>query len=83
MSDDELTHLDMGLRAFSEEPRCPKCDSSAVQTVWHPVVVMMAQPITPCERWVQEALLTGPVGEHLCRTCHTCHYGWPEQTADA
>jgi hypothetical protein len=80
---DNLEHLEMGLRSFSPEPRCPKCDSSAIQTHWHPAVVMMAVPMEPCERWVQEALLTGQVGEHLCRFCHTCRYGWPEQTADA
>lgn len=84
MSDEELVHLDMGLRSFSEEPRCPKCFGTGIQTSWHNLIIMNANEneAPPCGRWSIQGLLTGPVGEHLCRVCHTCHYGWPEQTAD-
>lgn len=81
--DRELVHLEMGLRSFSGELRCPKCESGTVKTVWHPMIIMHADPPHPCDEWVMQELLTGMVAEHLCRRCLTCNYGWPEQAADA
>lgn len=84
MSNEELVHLDLGLRGFSEDPVCPKCSSTAIKTTWHETIIINSNQneSPPCGQWAFRGLLTGPVGEHLCRFCHTCNYGWPEQTAD-
>lgn len=79
----DLVHLDMGLRLFSEEPFCPKCGGKHFETRWHQFVILQAEPMHPCEAWMFAELLTGAIGEHLCRVCDRCGYGWPEQTADA
>jgi hypothetical protein len=81
--DRELVHLEMGLRAFSEEPQCSKCGSKVIQTTWHVGLILQAEPSYPCEIWTYAELVTGPISEHLCRVCLTCGYGWPERTADA
>lgn len=82
-SDLDPVHLEMGLKAFSVEPECPKCESKAIETVWHATPVFHNEPMHPCEWWMAIEILTGPVGEHLCRVCLTCRYGWPERTGDA
>jgi hypothetical protein len=80
---EELVHLEMGMRPFSEEILCPKCTFSGVKAEWHVMAIFNHLPTYPCEDWLERGMLTGPVGEHLCRTCSRCGYGWPERTADS
>jgi ribosomal protein L37E len=80
-SDDQrLVHLDLGLRAFSQESVCSKCGLTSFKVTWHPMPIIGNNPSFPCENWINMGLLTGPVGEHLCRVCTCCGYGWPERT---
>ena len=62
------------LPPYSGGGQCPKC-GCAVDTTWHEC----GQPDAslPCHR--------GGVhrGEHLCRQCPRCKYGWVEATKDA
>jgi hypothetical protein len=81
--EEELVHLEMGMRPFTEEAHCPKCMFSSVKSEWHVMAIAGHTPRYPCDDWIFRGLLTGSVGEHLCRTCHRCGYGWPEQCADS
>jgi hypothetical protein len=51
---------------------CPKCKLTVVETTWHCVGGERGFPCADTE-----------VGEHMCRTCECCKYGWLEATADA
>lgn len=55
---------------------CPKCRGDRVKTEYHPHGVLSG----PCGNrfgWPNVQNL----GEHLCRTCANCSYGWPEAVA--
>jgi ribosomal protein S27AE len=54
--------------------QCPKC-GGGVKTTWHECG--QGDPSFPCFK--------GGVhrGEHLCRQCSRCGYGWLEATNDA
>lgn len=70
-------------------PTCPKCGALdvAIFTVYHaeplrPSSVMIGTP-DPCTLLVVETPgeeLEG-FGEHLCRRCSRCGFGWSEQVA--
>jgi transcriptional regulator with XRE-family HTH domain len=62
------------LPPFSEHAECPKCASGTVAVTYH------AAPAGgfPCEAPARPA-----PGEHLCRACGQCGYGWCEATAEA
>jgi transcriptional regulator with XRE-family HTH domain len=62
------------LPPFSGHAGCPKCAGGTVAVIYH------AAPAGgfPCEAPAR------PVpGEHLCRACGQCGYGWCEAAADA
>lgn len=55
-------------------PACPKCGAAIVQVDYHLHGVLSA----PCGiRFGYPDIQN--LGEHLCRTCTLCSYGWPEQ----
>jgi transcriptional regulator with XRE-family HTH domain len=58
------------LPSFAERAVCPKCASVAVGVAYH----VAPTGGYPC---------ASSVGEHLCRVCQRCGYGWCEATADA
>jgi len=66
--------------------RCPKCQvPCASGTEWHWAAVALA-PKEQQRRWApacgELGLLGTPVeGEHLCRLCTNCGYGWAEACA--
>jgi hypothetical protein len=75
-----------GLPAYSG-PRipCPKCGVSGVLTEWHraggclaPGKMSGREP--PCNNRDDLAAIGGK-GEHLCRLCVNCGYGWVEACA--
>ena len=62
------------LPPFSEHAGCPKCASGTVAVIYH---------AAPAGGFPCEAPGTPLAGEHLCRACGQCGYGWCEATADA
>jgi hypothetical protein len=60
-----------GLPAYSGDATCPKC-KARVSTHWH---VMGGYVSSRCRRL--------EIGEHLCRICGNCGYGWVEACADS
>ena len=71
-----------GLRAL-----CPKCGCSDVLTEWHSAGGVlahdkkMARREPPCKAYPDLAKFDGS-GEHLCRVCAHCRYGWVEACKD-
>lgn len=53
---------------------CPKCSNAKVKTDYHAHGVL-SEPCGIRFGWPNIQNL----GEHLCRTCIRCKYGWPEQ----
>jgi hypothetical protein len=78
-----LVHLDLGLRAFSQGAACSKCGLTGFKVTFHVMPVIGNSPAFPCEDWINRGLLTGEIGEHLCRVCTCCGYGWPERTYES
>lgn len=67
----------MSLIPFDPAAACPKCHAEMVDAVWHAAMTVKAPPGWPC------ADMTRPVsGEHMCRVCTRCGYGWCEIPAD-
>lgn len=58
------------LPPYSGDTTCPKCGSTIREAIWHP------GPTDECQE-------SGLTGEHMCRPCRHCGYGWAEATADA
>ena len=66
---------------------CPKCRVGGVLTEWHRAGGVlgprqMAQRESPCKLRTDLQAFGGK-GEHLCRLCRNCNYGWVEACADA
>ena len=64
---------------------CPKCGGGGVLTEWHHVggalaPSKMAHRKPPCRHHSDLAKFGGE-GEHLCRLCTNCGYGWVEGCA--
>jgi len=64
---------------------CPKCEAGGVLTEWHKAGGMLAQKKVagreaPC-RHCRDLAGFGGEGEHLCRLCANCGYGWVEACA--
>lgn len=55
---------------------CPKCGNEKVNTQYHPHGVL-SEPCGTRFGWPNIQNL----GEHLCRKCTRCRYGWPEEVA--
>ena len=55
---------------------CPKCNGDKVRTEYHPHGVL-SEPCGTRFGWPNIQNL----GEHLCRKCARCKYGWPEECA--
>lgn len=53
---------------------CPKCSGNQVKVEYHSVGVN-SEPCGKTFGWPQVQNL----GEHLCKTCIRCKYGWPER----
>jgi hypothetical protein len=62
------------LPPFDEDADCPKCRASGVRVIFH----SLHMKGFPC----MQALATWVLGEHLCRVCPRCGYGWAEAPAD-
>lgn len=64
---------------------CPSCGLPGPMTEWHRAGPLgpadMAGRRPPCADRPDLALPDGQ-GEHLCRTCLNCGYGWAETCAD-
>jgi hypothetical protein len=65
---------------------CPKCGAGGIQTEWHHAggalaPQKMARREPPCKHRPDLAEFGGQ-GEHLCRICLNCGYGWAEACAD-
>jgi len=65
--------------------QCPKCGAGGVQTEWHgsggvlaPRKMGRREP--PC-KYEPDLAVFGGEGEHLCRLCLNCGYGWVEACA--
>jgi hypothetical protein len=57
------------LPAYSgAQATCPKCKTACVTTIYH-------RSRSTC--------MYAPYGEHQCRVCPNCGYGWPESCADS
>jgi hypothetical protein len=56
---------------------CPKCGAEA-KARWHP---HGGRSGYPCSIYLSSHWRS--VGEHMCRTCPGCGYGWMEATKDA
>lgn len=73
------------LHAYSgPDTACPKCGSPRLLTQWHWAGGVFAPKEmdgrqAPCRPMDD---LSGPRGEHLCRMCRDCGYGWPEACLD-
>ncbi len=61
------------LPPFSGQSGCPKCVSGTVAVVYH---------AAPAGGFPCQAPALPMAGEHLCRVCQRCGYGWCEATAD-
>lgn len=60
---------------------CPKCGQAGAQTRWH----WAGGALAPLEPDGSAPACAGPgivdvavTGEHLCRSCAVCGFGWPE-----
>jgi hypothetical protein len=53
---------------------CPKCGEGQVPVKWHSYG--LSTPGWACAN--HDPRLRYPGGEHLCRRCETCGYGWME-----
>src|SRR3981081_2076038 len=60
---------------------CPKCGQHGARTRWH----WAGGALAPLEPDGSAPACAGPgivdeavTGEHLCRSCPVCGYGWPE-----
>jgi hypothetical protein len=60
--------------------RCPKCQvPCAASTQWHWAALALRPQAGPAPACGELSLLDTPVdGEHLCRLCGNCGYGWAE-----
>jgi hypothetical protein len=82
-SPDSLLSVELGLRPFQHETLCPKCSSTGIRAVYHPVIlVTVGAGQYPCGEWLLAGTLTDDVTAHLCLRCLRCGYGWPTETAD-
>lgn len=83
--DDSSEPVSDPLEPFSEteERKCPKCLYMGIKTQYHAYVVKGETPASPCENLVGWTYPQIHIGEHLCRRCTQCGYGWAEKTADA
>lgn len=80
---EEIPEIPSGLRPFMHEPICPKCASTGVRVVYHPMIIMsLGDGQYPCACWLSAGLLSSEVSQHLCLRCSRCGYGWPSETAD-
>jgi ssDNA-binding Zn-finger/Zn-ribbon topoisomerase 1 len=66
--------------------KCPKCGRPGVTTEWHRAGGVLAPkkeagPEPPCKSIRALETLRGE-GEHLCRLCPNCGYGWAEACMD-
>ena len=64
--------------------KCPKCGMTGVLTEWHwagsvRAPKQMAGREPPCKNIRELGEIRA--GEHLCRLCRNCGYGWPEALA--
>lgn len=71
-----------GLPAYTgPDGSCPRCGLPGAMTEWHWAAPHapgeMAGRLPPCAGHDELAVLDG-AGEHLCRVCLNCGYGWPE-----
>ena len=64
--------------------RCPKCGTHDALTEWHRFGGAFAPREMTGRRppFKDSGALSGLGGEHLCRLCGSCGYGWPEACAD-
>lgn len=62
------------LPTLDPDAACPKCAGAVVSVAYHAGMAAGS----PCAAPGGAAL-----GEHLCRGCQRCGYGWPEATADS
>jgi hypothetical protein len=75
-----------GLPAYSGPlGSCPKCGSRGAETHYHTAggglgLKKIAGQAAPCQRIESLSRLLG--GEHLCRLCGNCGYGWVEACVD-
>lgn len=67
-------HYDLPM--YGSITACPKCNSEKLKTIYHPAGVLSE----PCGQRFGWPLVQN-LGEHLCRVCGTCKYGWPEEVA--
>lgn len=86
----------MDLPLVGSIPTCPKCGlpclEGGVRTIYHPRVPLSGLiELVPCltmmhgmHQEVGEECLDSAeiIGEHICRICTRCQYGWVERTAD-
>jgi hypothetical protein len=72
------------LPKYGTAESCPKCGASAgvsaesvvepdASTVYHEWRMPRETPAPPCSRDVYAR-----IGEHICRVCQVCGYGWCE-----
>ena len=71
-----------GLPAYTgPDGHCPRCGIPGAMTEWHWAVPAEPQGMAgrrpPCAGRTQLAVRDGH-GEHLCRVCLNCGYGWTE-----
>lgn len=66
-----------------EDRRCPKCRYAGIKTQYHASVTKGEALMTACEELLYYLNPLLSLGEHLCRRCSGCGYGWTEKTADA
>jgi hypothetical protein len=60
--------------------RCPKCGTDGIQTEWHSSSKWTSgRQNVPCSAPCDD--LSRDEGEHLCRGCGNCGYGWAEACA--
>lgn len=67
------------------EGKCPKCGEYGGRTEWHwaggvLAPEKMARREPPCKD-IEDLASFGGEGEHLCRLCPNCGYGWVEACA--
>lgn len=77
----------MQLPACNSVPTCPKCQAldSVISTAYHDQPMPLDEAPDPCTRLVMETPSEEleDFGEHLCRHCRRCGFGWVEQVAEA
>lgn len=67
------------LPPYDPQAQCEKCGNDGIDTSHHQV----SAPVSLAAFYSGDPCAGRGYGEHICRTCRSCGYTWPEATLDA